>query len=384
MKISAELDNLIENYEWNDLYELSNNSEFLNKLSRKLYLSNDLDADIWKRLLNEKKEFYLGIDEFEIINEKKKTYWSIYRQSLEKKGISEEDIEYTESVADKVVNNLKLEKGSSKGLVIGNIQSGKTANMGAVISKAADMGFNYFIVLTGTIEKLRKQSQMRLLHDLADERWIGLEHLKPDMEDNNSSLSKLDIDENKYLTFVLKQPSRLTGLIEWIKSDSEKAKKLKVLVIDDEADQASQNTDDITGSEQTTINRLLTELVNENSDRQYLTSSMNYAAYTATPYANLLNDASDRSLYPKDYIYTLKESRNYIGPVQLFGHSAIQTEEERAGLNIIRLIKASFNSKKEECIFKNGIPRTLQNAFLWFVCGTAVMRYFHYKNLSVC
>ena len=53
-----------------------------------------------------------------------------------------------------------------KGLVIGNVQSGKTANMAALMAMAADWGWNMFIVLSGTIENLRQQTQNRLLNDL--------------------------------------------------------------------------------------------------------------------------------------------------------------------------------------------------------------------------
>ena len=67
-----------------------------------------------------------------------------------------------------------------KGLVIGNVQSGKTANMAALMAMAADWGWNMFIVLSGTIENLRQQTQNRLLGDLnclGNLNWNGLEHL---------------------------------------------------------------------------------------------------------------------------------------------------------------------------------------------------------------
>ena len=53
-----------------------------------------------------------------------------------------------------------------RGLVIGNVQSGKTSNMAGLIAKAADDGYNMFIILTGTIENLRKQTEERLFIDL--------------------------------------------------------------------------------------------------------------------------------------------------------------------------------------------------------------------------
>lgn len=381
MRIATELDSLIESYGWETLYALADDEKFLLKTSRKLYLNTNLNGGIWRRLLDEKKKFYDQPGVAEPQQEERPSFWEIYARSLTDKGFSQEDIDNTETVADKVVSKLKMGKTPTKGLIIGNIQSGKTANMGAVISKAADAGFNFFIVLTGMLEKLRIQSQARLLHDLSDNRWIGLEHLKAEMRDKYKNLSMLDFEgDRKYLTFTLKQGSRLDGLRQWIQSNPEKARQLKVLVIDDEADQASPNTKDITGNEQTRINQLITDLVNGDENGQPFAGAMNYVAYTATPYANLLNEASARSLYPKDYIYTLKESRNYIGPAQLFGHNASHSEEQRQGLDIIREISAPISTDKQESLFYNGIPRSLQNAYLWFICGVAVMRHFGYKK----
>ena len=80
---------------------------------------------------------------------------------------------------------------------------------------------------------------------------------------------------------------------------------MKILVIDDEADQASINTKDIE-EDTSTINKLIKDIVN---DKEFL--AMNYISYTATPYANVLNETADSSLYPKDFITLLEPSRLY-------------------------------------------------------------------------
>ena len=56
---------------------------------------------------------------------------------------------------------------------------------------------------------------------------------------------------------MFKNKSRLDSLINWLYSDEKKAKQLKILVIDDESDQASINTNLIEEEEETTINRLI-------------------------------------------------------------------------------------------------------------------------------
>ena len=131
----------------------------------------------------------------------------------------------------------------------------------------------------------------------------------------------------------LKNKSRLKALIDWISKDKKKAKQLKILVIDDEADQASINTKPIEEEDRTAINEQILRLVNSKSF-----AGMNYIAYTATPYANVLNDTSKKSLYPKDFIVVLEQSEDYIGPTQLFG---TEEPERSPYLEIVREIPDS-------------------------------------------
>ena len=51
---------------------------------------------------------------------------------------------------------------STRGLVVGDVQSGKTSNYIGLITKAADAGYKVFFVLTGTVESLRRQTQIRV------------------------------------------------------------------------------------------------------------------------------------------------------------------------------------------------------------------------------
>lgn len=100
-----------------------------------------------------------------------------------KGGFKEEIVDEMERTTLKILKRLSsdtTEMKPVKGLVIGNVQSGKTANMAALMAMAADWGWNMFIVLSGTIENLRQQTQNRLLNDLncqGNLNWNGLEHL---------------------------------------------------------------------------------------------------------------------------------------------------------------------------------------------------------------
>ena len=123
-------------------------------------------------------------------------------------------------------------------------------------------------------------------------------------------------------------------LIDWLYDDPNRTQKLRIVVIDDEADQASINTAEITSEEEQercAINRLIVNLVNgKKSDgikADVSFQSMNYIAYTATPYANVLNERPGESLYPKDFICTLPESQEYFGPRVIFGNDEKNVRE---------------------------------------------------------
>ena len=105
---------------------------------------------------------------------------------------------------------------------------------------------------------------------------------------------------------------------------------------------------------------------------------MNYIGYTATPYANVLNESCEESLYPRNFITTLAVSKEYFGPQQIFGVDGSDYE----GMDIVRIIdNDELNSIKDihEGITSK-IPYSLQNAICWFLCGAATMRYFGLKK----
>lgn len=317
--------------------------------------------------------------------ESQNSCWQLYKQRLEKKGFAEHTIGEIERATLKILKRLSRDTRNIdpiKGLVIGNVQSGKTANMAALMSMAADWGWNMFIVLSGTIENLRIQTQARLQGDLNNEgctlSWLGLEHLsaKCPIGSRAQDLHFEDNSRMRYFTVTLKNATRLKNLIQWLQKDKNKMSQMRILVIDDEADQAGINTANISTNAKKPIYRLITALVNGLNDRsQQITEkymAMNYIGYTATPYANILNDASLESLYPKNFIATLSVSNEYFGPQHIFGIPDGRYE----GLDIIREVP-----ENDLCDIKDihkgesdVVPDSLEQSICWFICCVAAMR----------
>lgn len=326
------------------------------------------------------------------VPEDESSSWQLYKKRLLSNGFKEDTVDEIERTTLKILKRLNsdtTESGPIKGLVIGNVQSGKTANMAALMAMAADWGWNMFIVLSGTIENLRIQTQNRLFNDLNQQGtlwWRSLQHLSKtvDISQKTQSLHFDPESKERYFTVCLKNSSRLKKLIQWAQADKNKQRQMKVLVIDDEADQAGINTKEIDREEQSKINKLIRALVNgknedcESIDSEYL--AMNYVGYTATPYANILNEAGKDSLYPKNFITTLAVSREYFGPQQIFGYTGDSISFD--GMDIVRTIGTDELTELKNIHDGNSFnaPETLFDAVCWFMCGVACMRIWEYKK----
>lgn len=396
--------------EWDKItYAMKSNLNELKEFLEDQKLKNwwDIDCDDWMQIATLEKEAeeqtkaiqYLdghamiheeGQDNDVSIPKGEKSAWQLYKKKLMSQGFKTSVIDEMEKTTIKILRRLSsdtISKSPIKGLVIGNVQSGKTANMAALMAMAADWGWNMFIVLSGTIENLRQQTQKRLLNDLnipGTLNWRGLEHLskKPSYGQRTQDLHFEEDSKDRHFTVCLKNAVRLRKLIQWMQSDPNKQRQMKILVIDDEADQAGINTADISTHERKAINRLIVNLVNgknekgEDTDIQY--RAMNYIGYTATPYANVLNESGKESLYPRNFITTLGVSKEYFGPQQIFGADG----GDYAGMDIVRIIdNHELNSIKDihdgECF---NIPDSLISAICWFLCGSAMMRYWELKK----
>ena len=273
------------NYErlgWDALWYAGKNDEaalieFLNRQS--LDGMFDVTVEEWYKFVTLKKEIITSGKPTVVTSQPGKilvsepgkfSAWVEYKEKLKKKKFTATAIEKISLATRKVITELKSQTEQNnpvRGMVVGNVQSGKTANMAGVISMAADFGYNFFIVLSGTIENLRIQTQKRLINDLSS----GSSSYNFSLLDNVSATSKApnrlqdlyleEGDRNRYLMVCLKNSTRLRNLLKWICKFPRKKEQLKILVIDDEADQAGINSADYSKDLKTTICRLIENLV---------------------------------------------------------------------------------------------------------------------------
>ncbi|GIO91426.1 Z1 domain-containing protein [Paenibacillus lactis] len=315
--------------------------------------------------------------------------WVLYKKHLKNSGFNEDSISQIETATLEILGRLTKEMPdgkSVKGMVVGHVQSGKTANMAALMAMAADWGWNMFIVLSGTIENLRKQTQNRLFNDLHRDgniQWTGLEHLslKSSLGQRVQDLNFSDIHK-RYFSVCLKNPKRLEHLIRWMQADLNKLRQMKVIVIDDESDQGGINTAK-KKADRSRINKLIVNLVEgknpKGNDIGARPMAMNYIGYTATPYANFLNESLPESLYPRNFIRTLQPSNEYFGPKQIFG---VEGTEDSDGLDILRTVDEA-NLEQMRDLHKgevNELPDSLVDSLIWFLCAASAMRLNGYKK----
>lgn len=412
-------------YSWNDVKKLcvSNElfeEEFYRLQNDEMIIPPTMKPEEWEMLVCEQEENHIPIvDMFGGISSEGRTNtfpvptgvvsaWNNYKNYLLGRidgnpKMSEEAVALIEKNCHWLLNHLKRDTrdiGPVKGLVMGSVQSGKTANMIGLVSMAADYDWNFFIILSGSIENLRKQTRDRFSADLMQSQgvnWIILDYtnileyfvdIRTQKKYTMSDLKLNNLGNNnwrfRYVTICLKNSTRLERLITWLHSEPVRAAKLRVLVIDDEADQAGINTakmseylteEDII--ERTAINQYLVNLANgKNADGSETTrpfQAMNYISYTATPYANVLNEAFEESLYPKDFICSLPESNEYFGPKVIFGS---YSDEMYPGLNIIRTVPdgeiRELKNLHDGSAFT--LPEEFKNSVCWFLCSAALLR----------
>ncbi|MCD5531739.1 hypothetical protein EFE22_06530 [Lactobacillus delbrueckii subsp. lactis] len=384
--VSGFMDN--RNYNWEQVRENTKDLKLILELNIQREVSDDEMNSLIDEMENEdltSKENVISLssnyDNGLKVDNYKYSAWTLYEKLLESRGWSKQSIDNIRSSAEDILCKLRRDnKDAGKGLVVGEIQSGKTANMAALIAQAADNGFNYFIILSGVIDALRKQTGQRMRQDLASNGESNL-HWKvvdnPSLKNKDLLVETLDFREkshDRFITVCLKNYKRLENLYNWLSANKSQQKKMKVLLIDDEADQASINTKDIDSDERTQINQRILDIVN---DRDF--GAMNYIAYTATPFANVLNEAGEGTLYPKDFIELLTPSENYIGAMQIFGTSV---PENSPGLPIINEIPER-DARSLKNISKQHFdlaPGSLQDAINWFLLAVAAMRSYGYQK----
>lgn len=273
--------------------------------------------------------------------------------------------EITDKILDRLADPETHDMFDKRGLVVGHVQSGKTSSYIGLINKAADAGYKVIVVLAGIHSTLRSQTQLRV-----DQGFLGYDTVTSRSFDQNNNLigvgkfdsgvaahsltsSAINGDFKKgvantvnislrgsdpVIIVIKKNTSVLKNLIDWLSSkegvDHENAsrtiKDIPLLLIDDEADNASINISKTSVSSINGSIRTLLQLFHKSA----------YVGYTATPYANVFIpppekakdlhknfrfDAGRREyqvgedLFPKDFIINIPPPSNYVGPEKFFG-----------------------------------------------------------------
>ncbi len=336
----------------------------------------------------------------------------------------------TDSILQRLENPLRSGSWNRRGMVVGQVQSGKTANYTGLICKAVDAGYKLIIVLAGLQNSLRSQTQLRL-----DEGFLGRDsqvNRAFDRGQNSlmgagqilteklliahsatSSAEKGDFNQrvanqngtipggaDPVLLVIKKNKSVLTNLLKWALSvrgivNEESGRRIvrgvPLLVIDDEADNASINTNpplfDENGNVEeeydvSAINGLIRKLLHSFDQSAYV-------GYTATPFANIFiypdpdkkNPEFGDDLFPRSFIINLPAPSNYVGPVRVFGldtDPAIGLEASEA-LPIIRVVddqEGWMPDKHKKDHVPGELPWSLKEAIRAFIlsCAARIVR----------
>ncbi|MDR6469231.1 hypothetical protein J2777_002959 [Paraburkholderia graminis] len=220
---------------------------------------------------------------------------------------------------------------------------------------------------------------MRIDEDLIAanlEHWITVTNVEDDFASSTNVNSFLtEKHSTKVLGVVKKNSARLKRLYKWLTgARPEVLRACPVLIIDDEADQASPNSHP-KPDERTKINEWIVKLLEDLPKAAYV-------GYTATPFANLFIDPSlPEDLYPRDFIVDLPRGKGYFGAEQIFGRAPLdETEDPIDGLNVIRLVPEDEGAdlkppnRDARFTFIPEITPTLREAMLYYWMATAARR----------
>lgn len=352
--------------------------------------------------LNEKK---LSIDF-------KNGFWGNYRQYLEEeKGFAPTVVDKLDLLTDEILDNLfdptEKIKINKKGLVVGQVQSGKTANYTGLLCKAADAGFGLIIIMAGIHNNLRSQTQIRI-----DESFLGFDtqHTRafdqksikigvglPGFGRSNiahsltSSLEKGDFTQGAanaiglnfdtpqpIIAVIKKNPHVLRRIHQWLSAQADEDQDLgkvirnkSLLLIDDEADNASINISN-DPERQSSINKWITQILS-------LFGKNAYVGYTATPFANIFIPLDEQNLFPRNFIKNIPAPSNYIGPEKVFGFSPLEEgESSNTVLPIVNRINdyRDFvpDRHKKDDQKPSSLPDSLKRAIRCFIISIAIRR----------
>jgi len=278
-----------------------------------------------------------------------------------------------------------------RGLVFGYVQSGKTLNYASVTNAAMGSGYDMIIVLAGSTNILREQTQNRLNHDLIGQyngKTIGvgiynnvpakkpISLTSPDGDFNtkeaNAQTNGINLENIRVpvVAVIKKHVTPLKNLKEWLNKQAGQGGVLKksLLLIDDESDYASVNTKE--EEDPTAINKGIRDLLNSFDVSTYL-------AVTATPFANILidhevsNDEYGADLFPRSFIWALDKPETYVGVGETLGDCFVDIDslvpkgkqvKIKAELNSVLSAKKNYKHKTLPSFIKYGVCRFLYDS----------------------
>ncbi|MFH0243161.1 Z1 domain-containing protein [Streptomyces sp. HK10] len=349
-------------------------------------------------------------------------FWERYRWYLEDvEDLPLSVVRRLDQTSDEVLSQLEDPRRPGpwrrKGLVIGQVQSGKTGQYIGLVSKAVDAGYKLVVVLAGIHNDLRSQTQLRIDEGLlgfdtqhqmrsnenGNSRTIGaglmpLQGKKLDIASPTNSSEKGDFGRQAAATInfplgsfpvvlvVKKHWKILEYLRRWVTdvqgTEGDNGRKIvrdvPLLVIDDEADNASINTARDPDDDPTRTNRAIRDLINS-FDRAA------YVGYTATPFANIYidpdaeHDEVGEDLFPESFIRSLPSPSNYLGPERVFGLQVDDEDEEDVHpLPLVRHVNDAegwLRSRHKAGDRPRGdLPGSLREAIASFVLSCAARR----------
>lgn len=325
-------------------------------------------------------------------------YWDRYRRLLEQKGFAPDVLAKLDQITSRIAGLLENPEREGdwdrRGMVVGHVQSGKTANYTGLVCKAADAGYKLIVIIAGIHNNLRNQTQQRI-----DEGFVGRDSASLARESRNRIIGVGKFDTTRFpltvttslrdfnkataevvgvelralnvpaVLVIKKNQSTLRNLIDWLKEHNARGGSALVdapmLLIDDEADNASINTSRNPG-EATRINSLIRELLN-------LFRRKCYVGYTATPFANIFIDPDTETdmlkedLFPRDFIVSLDPPSNYFGALRIFG-----PDREHDILREITDNDPLLPIKHKKDLVIQGLPASLRTAIRSFILIRAI------------
>lgn len=219
-------------------------------------------------------------------------FFNDYIKSIDKPELISSIKETSQSFIGKIKKYFTINK-QLNALLLGNVQSGKTAQMLGIISAMADSGYKIFILLTTDNIDLHRQTYNRVKNSL---QTFNVLSEKEDSLLTSASLIKPTI-------IVLKKNSRVLSRWKNHLLNTEICKGLILVIFDDEADAASLNTY-VNKNKVSSINKRLSEIKNTAANTIYI-------EVTATPQAVLLQ--TQLSDWRPSFVYYFKPGKDYLG-----------------------------------------------------------------------